>query len=1081
MTDFTRSLVVTAGAGSGKTTVLVERYLQAIDPTRPGGPLATPESIVALTFTTKAAREMLDRVRRELARRAGETTGERFRQAWQELFVRATGAKIQTMHSFAGELVREHPLETGVDPDAAVLEEFAAAELLEGAARRAVLGLLEAAPAVRALVAGRGLARLVDELVSIYRAIRASGEEFAAAEAATLANLRGEAPEEIARGFFRLLRALDAAYAAAKAPAALDFEDLQILARNLLRDHPGVRERLRRRFRYVMVDEFQDADPLQDQIVRLLAGEPPGDRLFLVGDPKQSIYRFRQAEVGLFTAWQGRMRAGEGGLIHLAENFRSQAGLVEFVNEIFARLMRPGPTGPDDAPVGYEPLKAARRAAPPTAPVVEVLLAERSPGENTETATWREARLLARRIKAMVETGEPLVSERPSGGEGPERLRPVRYGDVAILLRSRTRQKLFEAALAEAGVEYYVLGGGGFYQKPEVRDLISFLRAVDDPADQLSLAAALRSPLFGLPDDQLLLLAREPGGLAGGLAAAPASPAWRQAKAAGEVLAKARKLRSRLTVSRLLDLVLAETGGEATLLTRPGGEQRLANVRKLRQVAAGAEAGPCLGLTDFLAYFDRLADRSREEEAQLETEAGDAIKLLTVHAAKGLEFPVVVVADLTRRFTRETPVWYYDRRSGLGFCLPGEENAPTPLHARLAGEANERERAELVRLFYVAATRARDHLLLTGSAALEAAESKTKQPATCWLTWLWAALTAAGLPEGLVRIVRDAGEGPAGAPAGERLADRWPEPPPAPGGSPPEDPDLLLPLLASPRCPGRTVAVTTVSELMCYAACPRRYHLQYRLGLPPVGSGGSSAAGRLSPFARGSVVHRAIGLLRRPAERGGAGGQALSAALAAALAEAGVSPEDQAEVAGELRPLLQAYLAGEDFAALSRGEAVEFEAPFFFRLAPGVLVRGAVDLIRRSPQGLRLVDFKTNRLSPAEARRAAATYYRLQLPLYAAALQTVRGETVALAEYVFLGAGIRVAADVSEAALTAAREEARRLVQESEAGGRSPAVSASTGSNPSPCLHCGYVPLCDAGRRWLAQNAGEKPYEEAVS
>ncbi|HHW14456.1 MAG TPA: UvrD-helicase domain-containing protein [Firmicutes bacterium] len=1084
VTNLGQSLVVTAGAGSGKTRVLVDRYVNLIDPTRPGGPLATPESVAAITFTNKAAREMLDRVRRAVRERLEASRDAEERRLWQGVLERTAAARIRTIHSFCSELVREFPVEAGIDPEAAVLDDFAAGELLAEAARKAILKLLDGDRTIRRLAVEKGLEALTAELLGLYRSLRAAGEDLAEAERATLAGLAaaaesggetadkaaGEVVPEAARAYFRLLARLDREYAALKTPAALDYEDLQLLARNLLRERPDVRSRLRARFRYLLVDEFQDTDALQHEIVALLAGDPPGERLFVVGDPKQSIYRFRHAEVGLFEEIQRWVKERQGDVLLLAENFRSQPGLVEFVNALFSRLM----------PAGYEPLAPGRQTEA-RYPAVELLLADRGPGEKNGTAVLKEARLLAARLKAMVEGGEELVSQRPAAG-GPEERRAVRYGDVAILFRTRTRLKVFEKALAEQGIPYFVVGGIGFYRKPEVVDLISLLRAVDDPDDRLSLVAALRSPLFSVPDDALLLLVQRYGDLNRGLVAMEASdqsPFDRETeerlRRAATLLAQARALRSRLSVPEFLDFLLERTGYPAALAVRTGGARRLANLRKLRRVATELTQGACFSLTDFLAYFDRLVEKSDEAEAAIETEAGDAVKLLTVHAAKGLEFPVVAVADLGQKFPATAARWRHSRGRGIGFCLPGGgKPVPTALQERLAAEAAEQDRVELVRLLYVAVTRARDHLILSGCREAPEPDGRGKKP-QCWLTWIMEALPSLELPAGLLAETAPPVPAEPSAPVAAHTAAAS-----APAAPPPTAPPAAAPApaAASPLpWPGRRVAVATVSELMCFAACPRWYHLRYRLGVPPAAewegpggeeghedaepgasssgvglwteAGAGTGSGPLTPVTRGSVVHRVIERLRRP--------QDLDFVLREALREAGVAEAAEAEAAALLRPLLVAYLEGEEFAAVGRGEVVAAEAPFFVRLAPNFLLRGVVDRIDRVPGGLRLLDFKTNLVPEGRARAEADGYYRLQLPLYALAVEEVWREAVRSAAFVFLAPKTCVEVDLSSAARAEAREEAVRLAREIETGAQDP--------RPSPfCSQCGYGPLCDAGR-----------------
>ncbi|HEX6983850.1 MAG TPA: UvrD-helicase domain-containing protein [Planctomycetaceae bacterium] len=502
--------------------------------------------------------------------------------------------------------------------------------------------------------------------------------------------------------------------------ARLDFDDLLCLARDLLRDHAGVRRRAAAGIDLLMVDEFQDTDPVQADLVRYLCGDGLGTgKLFLVGDAKQSIYRFRRADPRVFAALRNELP--EAGRLPLTTNFRSQPAILRFVNYVFA---------PEIA--DYEPLEPADPVQHSPEPCVEFLFCPaEDKEESAEDRRRREARWIARRLAELLADETPRVLDSQT-----KQLRRVKPGDVAILFRALSNVHLYEQALLEHGLDYYLAGGRAFFAQQEIHDVAHLCRWLDDPADELSLAGVLRSPLFGLTDDTLFALKPEKrSSLAAGLASPPPLPETQaeQVRRAHRILAELRAKKDRLPLADLLTLVVERTGYDAALLCEHLGPRKLANLRKLIGLARSFDAAGPFTLSEFVVRLrEAVREEATEELAVTHPEVSDVLRLMTVHQAKGLEFPAVVVADMDWNRRGGDGGACYHPKLGPLFPLPDDGDGRPPhlgLLIHRLDEAREDE-AELARLLYVAVTRAKDHLIL--SAGLEQ-DGKPRSP---WLKLL---------------------------------------------------------------------------------------------------------------------------------------------------------------------------------------------------------------------------------------------------------------------------------------------------------------------------------------------------------
>ena len=569
-----------------------------------------------------------------------------------------------------------------------------------------------------------------------------------------------------------LAREFTAAFSRAKRElGGVDFADLEQFALRLLRDPvtggaSRVAESWRRQLRHVFVDEYQDINGAQDAILAAVSREGEHANRFLVGDIKQSIYRFRLANPRIFLgyeeAWRGG--AGAGQRIPLADNFRSREGILEFLNPLFAALMRPAVGGvvyDEDARLRFggregraELAMAGRRDGgnagggvreterlePPhvgsykdgARVELHVVAKPERGGEEGEENGWgdleateREARVIAGRLRELRAEGHEIWDEEEKC------MRRVEWGDMAVLLRSPgPRAEAFAKEFHRLGVPL-VVARGGFYESLEVSDLLALLRLLDNPLQDLPLLAVLRSPLVGLSAAELatVRVGRQAGLFWDALrryqreggAAAAARSGWAKVN---DFLTRFDVWRERMrqtSLSYCLETALAETHYEALLLAESRGPERVANVRRLLDLARQYDPYQRQGLYRFLRFIEAQAD-AELDRAPAAAATTDAVKLLSIHKSKGLEFPVVVVGCLGAAFNFQSLSEDILLNEHFGLCPrvipPDAEQSYPSLPWWLAQQRERRELlGEELRLLYVALTRARDTLILTGSRA----------------------------------------------------------------------------------------------------------------------------------------------------------------------------------------------------------------------------------------------------------------------------------------------------------------------------------------------------------------------------
>ena len=1012
-----RDTCVVAGPGSGKTTVLVahfERLVESgVDPLR----------ILAITFTDKAANNMRDKLAHAFRDRA-ETSGKLER------------AYVSTVHGFCARLLKENAVFAGLDPEFHVMDERESAR----EQRRAIDETLDSMFAVepdrmRALMRALAANDAGGEVLDAYDAIRAAGVKvgdlarFAAPPTVDIAaaigevrNLRPpgwkfdqqahlqEAQDWVARiaaalpnGPEPTLRAMRSFtcklaklqrgnraydllksfkddlipdfeystvteyYAAERATiielfarfdglyrerkrhlSALDYDDLEESAVRLLEDHPEVQRRLQNQFDQVLMDEYQDTNGQQAKLLNLLR---PPDRFYAVGDINQSIYGFRHAEPRVFREYRDAVEQGGKRLVQLVENFRSRPEILHAVETVAA-----GAEG-----IETRPLIAGLQFPDKAEPSVEVLSATTPELE----AQWVAARILELRCELR---------------------------DVALLVRNSEVLPEFTRAFDECGIPYLVNRGKGFYETREVVDLMHLLRALANPRDEIGMAAVLRSPFVEASDEALLRL-KGLGNI--GSAVEELAPDMLATFAPDDAdklarfrdrLARWRATRDYTAIDQLLLRAMDECGYEC-----PAGPRGAANIEKFLAQARAASARQTLA--EFVEETEILREsKPREPDAPPEDSA-NAVKIMTVHAAKGLEFPVVFLAAMHKGIDANPGAISFSPRIGLGarwhhpLCRDDKDDA---FQHAIRQELKQREKEEGNRLLYVAMTRAEEHLVLSFS-------TNGKKPQN------WAAIVADRLP---VRSVTAPPDRPA----------------------PRESAEAPVPALylQRPVLTGQHDAQANVTSIAMFADCPRRYYLSRYLGFSGAGSQPAAASQAARP----------------PADELGLQVHAL---LAGATVE---SPDPEAT---KLADVFRKSPLGRRAAAAA---TIEREFDFLMEIE-NLVLRGQIDLWFEDRGKTVLVDYKTDRVTPAEAP-ARAEQYALQLRLYALALERLTGHAPDEAYVYFLRPNVAVPVDLRPS-LFDAPEAAVREFREAQEHQHFP---VNEGDHCRACPH--FTRLCPA-------------------
>ncbi len=803
LSELDTSFFLQAGAGAGKTRILVDRVVELVRRDH-----AQLRNIVAITFTEKAAGELRARIRTALSKARGGASDAAEQRRLDDALRQVDAAHIETIHAFASSLLKERPFDAGIDPGFEILDALGADldftdawhgwlwreedPRAQAAIERALRfdmpldRLREAAQQLsrnRDLDPPRGSPAPPDphethaEWLQTAEQLRVDYEQLGSRQAAQPETLVGwlremplDDPDELSRlllapartrkptGRSEELRALRerwdefaaqrAAYARSlrahilndviavlgafvrddadrrRREGRLTFEDLLIEARNLLVTSPGARRFFRERYSHILIDEFQDTDPLQAEIVLLLAAEqdtndwtnasPAPGRLLVVGDPQQAIYRFRRADIDTYTKvrslFQQAAEANAEGTAEtrLSVNFRSRPELIAWYNRTHAQVLRADESWPT-AQAQHQILEPHREEAGPGVVVVPSAKQEYA---NLDEAREDEADSVARIIRAMVDgrTDFALLDGRPPS-----------FRDIAILVNNRTKLELYIDQLEAAGIPYHHDSGRGFFTRQEIRDLTAMLTALDDPSDEVAVVASLKSPPWSASDQELFDYSRSGGDGQGGQRARftlrPEDVPDGYDGPLREALAQLRELRSALRDRSLPDFVghvLRESRLLEAQFALPRGQLRAANLLMMVQRAGDfAEAGDD-SLRPFVRWLsERSATDLPEAESATSEAADNVVRVLTMHQAKGLEFPIVILPKLASG-TIDKSTFIVDREQNrIDFAIgPRSDRWETEGFSRAAEREQAYRDAEQRRLLYVATTRAQDWLVV---------------------------------------------------------------------------------------------------------------------------------------------------------------------------------------------------------------------------------------------------------------------------------------------------------------------------------------------------------------------------------
>lgn len=1100
-----RDVCVNAGAGSGKTRVLVERFIYLVVTRK------TPiQNILTITFTEKAANEMKQRI------------ADRFEELGLERELQDIEfAYLSTIDSFSARLLTEYALEAGVDPDFTVLDEYESRYLQRNIAETLLAEWETSNPQdVNVLLRGLHCRHLDVAAVDIMGKIRSTGtalqditqlhagpqeikavlerisacldsleghlkrgavsekisENISAVTSALLpiVNTACEAPEklvadhinyidealkqyaklhgpesvksgfknlreelfpELRRIFFEqeasgvrqvlreFLLELAGKYEEEKrSRSALDFCDLTEKTIRLLRAAPHVSQELKEKFKYILVDEFQDTNKLQKNLIDLLRSD---ENLFVVGDARQSIYGFRDADLEVFLRHREEVAEKKGTVIRLDSNFRTRPEIIDFINHVFRGV----PEG--NGQIERSELIAASRFNEKRNPSVELILTR---GGSLDEARRLEAATLAGRIHDIVEKKEVKITRLG----GPREGEPVSYGDIAVLLRSTADIKLYERALAELSIPFFVTRGRGLYNTREITDLINFLRVINNPLDEIKLAAVLRSPFVGITDECLFWLAHYSKdkngngkemfytvGHADEIPEIAPHHRDRLLRFAGQ-LRLFRELGGRLPIGSLMDAVVDKTDFDTRMLALPSGRQKYANIRKVVELARNLEKKGFSGLDEFFKVVSDLRFmETRESEAPTDVERSDVVKLMTVHAAKGLEFPVVALADLNRLRRNRADDLIFSKKAGLGFKALNpvtRDQETTCSYHQIVEEQKQKDLEEMERVFYVALTRAEEHLLLSGALGPGSKGEWIKILAEN----LGLSLGSVDMPESVtfgnndcrLRIITD-GVKHRTSPSFRKLStlDRQKilegKKLSLPPGTPKSTKDVLSSLRTTPRTGSGGNYVYSVTEIMAFLLCPRLYYLRHYLGLPAVhtGSAEDTAVDRkerdeIRRDVMGSIAHTVLERYRPDFNE-----LQLRESVLRAFGEELIGEPTEGQV-----DLVTQWVMDFYSSPLGRrvkdSKRVERELPFVFN-HKGNPVRGTIDLIfSPNGSGWHLVDYKSSSVMPKEIQG-----YEFQMQLYSLAVEAIYGQRPREAALFFIASKEAVPVDTSPGAM----------------------------------------------------------------
>ena len=1079
----TTPMAISAGAGSGKTRVLVERYVKVII-----DGLAETEEVLTITFTKKAAAELKLRIRERLNEIQNEQPETEKGLNAKKALSTIESAPISTIHSFCQSILKKNAIEAEVEPDFQVLESNESSLVYKEIVQRVTSQILRTKnEKEKNLIRAIGLNDLQsigekalndrykfanavkcssslfrngeyeksmenllgEELSIVFESVKMSNaiddlkkckpldnndliglvredvldryneistEESAEAKLSKLLtlgnsiNLKGgrnsawktgekdivksalkTIRDDIIRDLFgsekelnfmnkataemlieglslfleRLFKEYDHRMSSS---GVLDFDGLLYRVMNLLKERKDISAFYRRYFKQILVDEFQDTDDLQMDIIKILAAK--GENvpvLFLVGDENQSIYKFRGAEVSNFQKMIEE--TGIEGPLYITKNYRSQPEMIKFFNSFFSSFL-------GDTENGYKESQSFREKHG-NAPNVQFLLPIVKNGEGISKREL-EADIMARQLLSFVD------SESISDGDGGERR--VQFRDIGILFRKRSSVPEYLRKFDQYGIPYYMETRSGFYDRMEIIDLLNFFSAIEKRSDDYVHAAWLRSPIVGLSDSALFLMAAGVGFSAS--IGDKSNDKYSQEdqerlKRARELLFRYRKLKDTMGIADFAQRIVDETAYIPFLLSLENGEQKVLNVYKLLDQISSFERTGVKNFGDLVEHMDTIQSGNvKEGQAQASSEEDNVVTIMTVHGSKGLQFPVVFLPDLDAAIKESSENYKYDGKKGIGFRLSNQHITEyDPLFWALRVQDKRKNLAERRRLFYVAMTRAKDYLFLVGARELNDDRLRSPKNGT-WMQYLFetvgiknsensTTVEFAGLQLPVITSLPDV-EPYRPAPEAEDKSKvvEYSE-------------DQIAPIKKEPQ----PVSITP-TKLLKYLECSWKYSLEELHGIkePDIktnkeDSSDSTAAGKLF----GTVAHEFFSKMDYQTSND-------EPVIDTAISEEEIAENKVEDFRTKLQAVAARFRGTELFRqllSLDKSE-VKREEKFFIEFE-GVLIEGTIDLIYNSEGKRTVIDYKTDEIMQNDME-TKVEHYKPQLMLYAKAVKNITGE-----------------------------------------------------------------------------------------
>ncbi|OQA62297.1 MAG: ATP-dependent DNA helicase PcrA [bacterium ADurb.Bin270] len=964
-TSIDGSLAIVAGAGSGKTTVLIERFLNILE-----GDWNKIDRVLAITFTEKAAGELKSRLRK----RAPGKYHYKIENSW-----------IGTFDSCCARILRQHAPLIAIDPAFFIIDENAANLMAGQAVKNTLLSLLQkndpdASFMVDSVDFGTAIGALEDLSSFRWHAAKSlTDEKIADAQEREILLALRSVFKKVTASLERQLERI----------GALDFQGLEIKVLELLDSSPEALDHYRKKFDHILVDEFQDTNDAQTELILKLFDEKT-NKLCIVGDPRQSIYRFRGANIDCFTRILEMIRGKGGKCVHLLENFRSRPKIIDFVN-ICQKTLSEGLFGSlqrDDISAVGEEMTAFRdeNTALPSLVTLNMELPAESSSEQRRQA---EGRAIASYVTELCDSGK------------------AGYGEIVCLFQALTSIAPYEKAFRIAGVPYLIFGGRGLLGRQEITDLLFVLSYASNREDTTALLGLLRSPLIGLSDDDLVLLSGDEG---------KSLVTNTRLDERCSLITEIEEMAEHMRPSEILTRVISMTGYEQICQSLDPSGGMTANIDRFISLAASVEKQGPTPLRDFTSFIKELKDRSaRIGDPPAAGSTADAVRFMSVHAAKGLEFPIVILPELFRLKKNSGGKWQFTRERGVAFKLKQKE---TPLSEReetarlieIKEHEAKNQELESMRLLYVAMTRAMEQLVIP--------VHRNMKRRALWNEWMIPAIDEA-ITSGIATPWSPSEKERANAQLQIKLDKNY---------SP--IPQSLLPGIKK-----NTEDIYTASQIECYDRCPQEYNLRHVIGMPS-DSFIAEKRDELPANVVGSIVHSVLEKIPSNTDSN------LESLVRRACLANGVGASEKALTA--VHKVIDPFLKTDFAKNLGRGKR---ELPFEWEI-DGNLIIGSIDWLLDDNKNLRIIDFKTDRLNKNEINERAKMY-ELQMIIYALASESATGKKIESTSLIFL--------DPGEVHITPVTDERRNLGTGQILDIISKIENGRFGKNTdAPCARCPY-------------------------